>query len=197
MIKSKVFLLVFVFALAACSKGTVSGTTGTQTQATTSSPTQASGNISFTAPDGWVVEKTTSNMRVAQYKLPKNGGDTEDGSLVLYYFGQGQGGGTQANIDRWISQIHQADGSDSKDKAKSENLTVNGLKVTMIDVSGTYSAEMSPGSGDFTSKPNYRLRGAVIETPKGSYFAKLTGPEKTISHWDQAFMDYINSFQFK
>ena len=197
MIKSKVFLLVFVFALAACSKGTVSGTTGTQTQATTSSPTQASGNISFTAPDGWVVEKTTSNMRVAQYKLPKNGGDTEDGSLVLYYFGQGQGGGTQANIDRWISQIHQADGSDSKDKAKSENLTVNGLKVTMIDVSGTYSAEMLPGSGDFTSKPNYRLRAAVIETPKGSYFAKLTGPEKTISHWDQAFRDYINSFQFK
>ena len=197
MIKSKVFLLVFVFALAACSKGTVSGTTGTQTQATTSPTQSASGNISFLAPDGWVVEKTSSNMRVAQYKLPKNGGDTEDGSLVLYYFGQGQGGGTQANIDRWISQIHQADGSDSKDKAKSESLTVNGLKVTVVDVSGTYSAEMSPGSGDFTSKPNYRLRAAVIETPKGSYFAKLTGPEKTISYWDKAFRDYISSFQFK
>jgi len=37
----------------------------------------------------------------------------------------------------------------------------------------------------------------VIETPKGSYFAKLTGPEKTIARWDQAFRDYINSFQFK
>ena len=197
MIKSKVFLLVFVLALAACSKGTVSGTTGTQTQATTSPTQSANGNISFTAPDGWVVEKTSSNMRVAQYKLPKADGDTEDGSLVLSYFGQGQGGATQANIDRWISQVHQADGSESKDKAKSESLTVNGLKVTMVDVSGTYSAEMSPGSGDFTSKPNYRLRAAVIETPKGSYFAKLTGPEKTISHWDQAFRDYINSFQFK
>ena len=197
MTKSKVFLLVFVFALAACSKSTVSGTTGTQTQATTSPTQSASGNISFTAPDGWVVEKTSSNMRVAQYKLPKADGDTEDGSLVLSYFGQGQGGATQANIDRWISQVHQADGSDSKEKAKSESLTVNGLKVTMVDVSGIYSAEMAPGSGDFTSKPNYRLRAAVIETPKGSYFAKLTGPEKTISHWDQAFRDYINSFQFK
>jgi len=197
MTKSKVFLLVFVFALAACSKSTVSGTTGTQTQATTSPTQSASGNISFTAPDGWVVEKTSSNTRVAQYKLPKADGDTEDGSLVLSYFGQGQGGATQANIDRWISQVHQADGSDSKEKAKSESLTVNGLKVTMVDVSGTYSAEMAPGSGDFTSKPNYRLRAAVIETPKGSYFAKLTGPEKTISHWDQAFRDYINSFQFK
>jgi hypothetical protein len=198
MIKSNALPLVLVLTLAACSKGTVSGTTGTQTPQTTTPATQsASGNVTFTAPDGWVVEKTSSNMRVAQYKLPKSDSDTEDASLVLYYFGQGQGGATQANIDRWISQIHQADGSDSKDKAKSETLTVNGLKVTMVDVSGTYSAEMSPGSGDFTSKPNYRLRAAVIETPKGSYFAKLTGPEKTIAHWDQAFRDYINSFQFK
>ena len=198
MIKSNALLLILVFTLAACSKGTVSGTTETQTPQTTAPATQsASGNLTFNAPAGWVVENTTSNMRVAQYKLPKSAGDAEDGSLVLYYFGQGQGGGTQANIDRWISQIHQADGSDSKDKAKSESLTVNGLKVTMVDVSGTYSAEMSPGSGDFTRKPNYRLRAAVIETPKGSYFAKLTGPEKTIAHWDQAFRDYINSFQFK
>ncbi|HSE30348.1 MAG TPA: hypothetical protein VLA93_02100 [Pyrinomonadaceae bacterium] len=198
MIKSNVLLVVFVFSLAACSKGTVSGTTGTQPPQTAAPATQsASGNLTFTAPESWVVEKTSSNMRIAQYKLPKDGGDTEDASLVLYYFGQGQGGGTQANIDRWISQIHQADGSDSKDKAKSETLTVNGLKVTMVDVSGTYSAEMSPGSGEFTSKPNYRLRGAVIETPKGSYFAKLTGPEKTLAHWDQAFRDYVNSFQFK
>ncbi|HEX7295298.1 MAG TPA: hypothetical protein VF251_06060 [Pyrinomonadaceae bacterium] len=196
--KSNVFLIVLVFTLAACSKGTVSGTTGTATTQNTSSPAQAAnGSVNFTAPDGWVVEKTSSSMRVAQYKLPKQGTDSEDGSLVLYYFGQGQGGATQANIDRWISQMHQPDGSDSKDKAKSETLTVNGLKVSMVDVSGTYSAEMSPGSGDFTSKPNYRLRAAVIETPKGSYFAKLTGPEKTIAHWDQAFRDYINSFQFK
>jgi hypothetical protein len=37
----------------------------------------------------------------------------------------------------------------------------------------------------------------VIETPKGSYFVKLTGPEKTVDHWDQAFNDYIKSFEFK
>jgi hypothetical protein len=187
----------FVFIFTACSKGTATGPAGTQSTPSATSTQATNGNVTFTAPDGWVVEKTTSNMRVAQYKLPKADGDSEDASLVLYYFGQGQGGATQANIDRWISQMHQPDGSDSKDRAKSESLTVNGLKVTMVDVTGTYSAEMSPGSGDFASKPSYRLRAAVVETPKGSYFAKLTGPEKTITHWDQAFRDYINSFQFK
>lgn len=182
----------------ACSKGTVSGNAEFRgSQATPASPQNVSGNLSFKAPDGWVVEKPTSSMRAAQYKLPKVTGDAEDATLVLYYFGQGQGGATQANIDRWVSQIHQPDGSSSKERAKSETLTVNGLKVTTVDVVGTYSAEMSPGSGDFTSKPNYRLRAAVVETPKGSYFAKLTGPEKTVVHWDQAFRDYLNSFEFK
>ena len=50
-------------------------------------------------------------MRVAQYKLPKAAGDSEDALLVVYYFGQGQGGSPQANIDRWIEQMKQPDGS--------------------------------------------------------------------------------------
>src|SRR5687767_2452910 len=108
----------------------------------------ASGELRFKAPDGWVTEKTTSTMRVAQYKLPKADGDAEDASLVLYYFGSAQGGSVQANVERWINQIKQPDGSSSRDKAKTETITVNGLKVTTVDVTGTYTAEMTPGGGD-------------------------------------------------
>ena len=91
-------------------------------------------------------------MRVAQYKLPKAAGDTEDASLVLYYFGQGQGGSTAANIERWVGQMKQADGSAVKD-AKEEHFEANGLKVTTVDVSGTYVAETAPGSGTFQQQP--------------------------------------------
>ncbi|MFN2532749.1 MAG: hypothetical protein ABR555_15770 [Pyrinomonadaceae bacterium] len=171
-----------------------------------SAPAQAQGNqasqnikseLQYKVPEGWVIEHPTSSMRAAQYKLPKAAGDEDDASLVLYYFGQGQGGSTQANIDRWINQMKQPDGQPSTDKAKSDSLTVNGLKVTTVDVSGRYAAEMSPGSGTFSDKPNYRMRAAVVETPKGSYFAKLVGPARTIQQWNQSFNDYIKSFEFK
>jgi hypothetical protein len=157
----------------------------------------AAGELRFKAPDGWTTEKASSSMRIAQYKLPKADGDQEDASLVLYYFGATQGGTSQANIDRWIGQMQQPDGSDSKSKAKTENLTVNGLKVTTVDVTGTYNAEMAPGSGTFHNDDNYRLRAAVIETPKGNYFVKLAGPAKTIARWDQSFNEYVKSFEFK
>jgi hypothetical protein len=155
------------------------------------------GELRFKAPDGWTAEKATSSMRVAQYKLPKAEGDKEDASLVVYYFGASQGGTAQANIDRWISQMQQPDGSDSKSKAKTENLTVNGLKVTSVDVTGTYTAEMAPGSKTFHNDSDYRLRAAVIETPKGNYFVKLAGPAKTIARWDQSYNDYLKSVEFK
>jgi hypothetical protein len=160
-------------------------------------PVNPNGDLRFKVPEGWISEPPSSSMRVGQYKLKRVDGDTEDASLVLYYFGQGQGGSVQANIDRWVGQMQQPDGSASKDKAKTETLTVNGLKVTTVDVTGRYTAEMSPGSGTFSDKPNYRLRAAIVETPKGAYFAKLIGPEKTVGRWNLSFIEYVNSFGFK
>jgi hypothetical protein len=136
-------------------------------------------------------------MRVAQFKLPKADGDNEDAELVLYYFGANQGGTPGANIDRWTSMMQQADGSPSKDKAKTESLTINGLKVSTVDVIGKYTAEMAPGSGKFYDNANYRLRAAVIETAKGNYFLKLVGPAKTVGRWEQSFTDFVKSFEFK
>ena len=161
------------------------------------SPANASGELRYTAPEGWVKEQPSSTMRVAQYKLPKAEGDSEDAALVVYFFGATQGGAVQANIDRWISQIQQPDGSSSKDKAKAETTTINGLKVTTVDVAGTYTAEMAPGTGNQRNDANYRLRAAVIETPKGNYFLKLVGPAKTMGRWEQSVTDFVKSFEFK
>ena len=170
------------------------GATAISNQQTNSQ--NAAGDLKFKAPDGWTTEKSSA-ARVAQYKLPKAEGDKEDASLVLYYFGATQGGSAQANVDRWIGQMQQPDGSDSKSKAKTNSLTVNGLKVTTVDVTGTYTAEMAPGSGTFHNDENFRLRAAVIETPKGNYFVKLTGPANTVTRWDQSYNDYLKSFEFK
>ncbi|MDX6532199.1 MAG: hypothetical protein QOH41_4489 [Blastocatellia bacterium] len=173
------------------------GATYVSNQSNAAQSANALGELHYKAPDGWVKEQTTSKMRVAQYTLPKTEGDPADASLVLYYFGATQGGAVQANIDRWVNQMQQRDGSASKDKAKTETSTVNGLKVTSVDVSGTYTAEMAPGSGSAHNDANYRMRAAVIETPKGNYFLKLVGPAKTMSHWDQSVTDFVKSFEFK
>lgn len=201
MLKIIMAIVALAFICSCCSKGSVAGgphSSPSQASGSSSPPAQtASGEVSYKVPEGWTVEKPSSEMRVAQYKLPKAEGDGEDALLVVYYFGPSQGGTPQANIERWVNMVKQPDGSPATDKAKTETLTVNGLKVSTVDVQGNYSGGMSADSAPKDSKSIYRLRGAVIETPKGSYFVKLTGPEKTVNHWDQSFNDYIKSFEFK
>lgn len=188
-------LLAISIASWACGgKGATSVASSQTNAAQSNSP--AAGTLRYKAPDGWVSEKPSSTMRVAQFKLPKADGDPEDAALVIYFFGATQGGTVQANIDRWIAQLQQSDGSPSKDKAKTEISTVNGLKVTSVDVSGTYTAEMAPGTPGQRHDADYRLRAAVIETPKGNYFLKLVGPAKTMGRWEQPVTDFVKSFEF-
>ncbi len=155
----------------------------------------AQGGLQFKAPAGWVTKPASSSMRVAQFALPRAAGDAEDAELVVYFFGAGQGGGVQANLDRWISQMQQPGGTSSKAAAKTTTVTANGLAVTVLDVTGTYAGggPMMMGGGDSAPKPGFRMKAAVVETPKGNYFIKLTGPAKTVAKWDQSFTEFLKS----
>ena len=73
-------------------------------------------------------------------------------------------------------QIYRRAYGNRATEPKTESMTVNGLNVSTVDVTGVYTAEMAPGSKTFHNDADYRLRAAVIETPKGNYFVKLAGP---------------------
>lgn len=151
--------------------------------------------IKYDVPAGWTSRPPASSMRVAEFTLPKVAGDAEDGQLTVYYFG-GQGGTVQANLDRWIGQITQPDGRASKDVATTTTMkTTSGLSVALVDVSGTYVAEVTPGSKERLNKPGFRLRAAVVETPTGPYFVKLTGPAKTIAKWNDSYLAFVKSLR--
>jgi hypothetical protein len=153
--------------------------------------------LKFDAPPDWVSKAPSSSMRVAEWSLPKAAGDAEDAILTLYFFGASQGGNVQANLDRWIGQMAQPDGRQSKDVAKTSSLTSHGLKVTFVDVTGTYVAEVTPGSTEHFNKPGFRQCAAVVETPGGPYFVKLTGPEKTVAKWQDSYTAFLKSLRYE
>ena len=152
-------------------------------------PAQA-GALTFSRPAGWTDRAPASSMRVAEFVVPKAAGDSEDGELIVYYFG-GTGGTVEANLQRWASQFQSG-----TDPIRT-TATVNGLKLTSLDVSGTYVAEVRPGATERHNKPGFRMRATVVETPKGPYFIKLTGPAATIAGASAAFEQFLKSLEFK
>jgi hypothetical protein len=151
--------------------------------------------LKYDVPQGWVSKPPASSMRVAEFTLPRAAKDAEDAELGVFFFG-GTGGSVQANIDRWISQMAQPDGKPSKDVAKTSAMkTTSGLTISLIDLAGTYVAEVKPGATERHNKPGFRLRAAVVETKEGPYFVKLTGPAATVARWDQAFTAFLQSLR--
>jgi hypothetical protein len=142
--------------------------------------------IGWVDPAGWQKVPTSSPMRKATYRVPAASKDGEDAEMAVFYF-KGEGGSTEANIQRWIGQFPDSKPSDVKRTQRS----AGGTTQTIVEVEGTYASGMPGGAA--TPKSGYRLIGAVVETPVGPYFFKLTGPKKTVDAARDSFFGMLDS----
>ena len=151
------------------------------------------GGLKAEAPAAWKETPTTSPMRVKQFTVPGKAGDAE---LVVFFFGQGQGGGVEENLARWKKQFDPPAGKTLDQASKTETMKLASATVTLLDISGTYhfkARPMDPGPGE--PRPNHRMLAAVLETPKGSYFLRLVGPEKTVAAARKGYVAWLKSFK--
>jgi hypothetical protein len=154
--------------------------------------------LKFDVPPGWQTKAPASSMRVAEFVLPKADGDAADASLVVYFFGAGSGGSVQANLDRWIGQMTQPDGRATSDVARTETrASRSGIPLTVVDVSGTYVAEVAPGASERFNEPGYRLIAGVVDTAGGAHYVKLTGPAATVAKWEASVAAFLASLRME
>jgi hypothetical protein len=116
----------------------------------------------------------------------------EGAECGVYYFGPGEGGSVQANLDRWVGQFQ-----DPPAPPRIQHLTVHGLKVTTVDMAGSYSGMGGPMASGGARKPGFRLLGAIAEGPEGSVFFKFTGPAKIVATQAAAFDKMVQTLQGK
>ncbi len=155
--------------------------------------TGAAAGVAWTVPPRWEVQPPRT-MRVATYLIPEAEGDDEPGECAVFFFGQGQGGSVDLNLQRWRDQFEtESGGPPSPAERKS---TINDLAVTTVSLAGTYLASMGPMfQSGAVKKPGYKMLGAIIEAPEGNVFVKLTGPEKTVLSAEGEFQDLLNSLR--
>jgi hypothetical protein len=160
----------------------------TPVQAQTGGTPTAAAGLRWSLPARWTVQAERP-MRVATYSISPAPGDADGAECAAYYFGANQGGGVDANFARWIGQFQPATGS------KRSTRQVDGLEVSLLDVTGTYTAPAGPMMQSQGNKPGWRLRGAIVGGPKGSVFFKLTGPKKTVGAAGGGFDALVGSLR--
>ncbi len=144
--------------------------------------------FTFTFGKPWKSQQVTSSMRAGQLTYDHADENLKDVDLVIYFFGAGQGGGTQANIDRWIGQFEGAP------ETKIEEKEMNGKTVTFLTAKGTYKESMGgPFSGNSTPQNDYIMLAAILPSSQGDVFLKLTGPSDSVEALKEDFDAFANS----
>ena len=141
--------------------------------------------LKLTIPTGWRSEPPTSSMRAAQVVVPGPGGE---GQLTVFHFGAGGGGGVDANLDRWLSQVVLDPGT----QPKREVIEAPPLKIHVVDASGKVTASRV-GSFPAQDEPGWRLLGAVIEAEGGPWYLRLVGPKATLEAQRDAFLKMLRT----
>ncbi len=151
------------------------------------------GNISLTAPKGWVAKQPRVKFIDHEFSVPATEGDSTDGRVTI----MGAGGSIDANVTRWIGQFQQPDGSSTKDKATIKKLSIDGNTIHFVDISGTFRDQRGPFA-PATLRKDYRMLAIIIPTEKrGQYFVKLYGPKKTVAANAASFDTLIKSIKVK
>jgi hypothetical protein len=127
-------------------------------------------SVTWKVPSAWTAVANPSPMRLATYRVPHAPGDTDSADVSVTR----AGGSPDANIERWLGQF------DNRGKETRTERDVRGLKVTIVEVSGTYLGGGMMMAGPSTPHTNWALLGAIIEASGTPYFVKITGPVATV-----------------
>lgn len=139
-------------------------------------------NLTFKLPEGWKAVTPSNPMRLAEIQVPDASGDAAKMCTLVM---STAGGDVASNIARWQGQVLGADGQPSKSEPKTR--TVEGMNVTTVEMTGSFM-----NMGETTPHTNWTMRGAVVETPTGMLFVKMTGPAEQMAAAGKAMDSMID-----
>ena len=153
----------------------------------------AEGRLILSVPGEWKQVKPRSRLVEVEFTVPEADKGVGAGRMTV----MASGGSVEDNVARWIGQFRTAEGK-AIDDAEPKEFEVSGLKITTLDLSGTYR-DMSRGPfGPATELPDHRMLGAIIPTDgAGTYYVKLYGPTATIEKAAEKFDEMVQGIVWK
>ena len=150
------------------------------------------GGLKGKTPAGWKEEEPVGSMRLAQFKLPKAEGDTQDAQLIIYQFPPGSSGTADANLKRQLAKFS------GKPEVKTDKITVGTIEAPYQDITGTFLQKKRPfdPADKGVAQKDFRQLYVVLLIPgKGDYYPTLVGPAKTVEKHKKDFDEFLKNLK--
>jgi hypothetical protein len=140
------------------------------------------GGLRSQVPADWVEVEPDDAQYYKQYRLAPVGDGVDYTQVSIRFL---RNAGTAADyVRRWKGIFLPPEGKTMQEAAKLQQLTVNGVAVTYLDVRGDYRGV--PGN-IATPRGNFRLLGVYLDTPKGPYIIRMFGPDEAVTFYRPEF----------
>lgn len=181
----RVFVVAVCVVLAGCNGEASGSAVGSGTEALPALQPIV-GGVGWTADPPFERSRAANDMRDAQYSVSGQPATL----LTISHFDPAVGGGGEVgpNVERWVGQFRQPPGVE----ATVSEQEVNDLRVTLVDVRGTFVGRDGMGP-ESPPRPHWRMRGAIVEASRGLVFWKLLGPEAGVTAASDAFDEMVRS----
>ena len=124
----------------------------------------------------WTMLEDETPTNFASFSIPGTGGMA---TMTAHWFGGG-GGNVDANLRRWAGQFDVEDG----DSILQSNITIlgtTGSKITRMQLVGRYNGESKAKGHEQSTRDDWAIDAAVMETRWGPIFIKTVGPRVTLA----------------
>lgn len=168
--------------------GTLTGTpTATMPNDAVHAPFLPGANLvpQFKPPTDWQA-RPARGMTDQIFALARAEGDAEDADLAVSHLRQHIS--MQDNLARWADMFGYQ-GAAIEQHCKQQELQGVSFPTTLVDISGTYQGSMMAPANP--PKADYRMLVAEIRTPQRPYYVRLTGPQKTVAKWEEAYLKFV------
>ena len=134
------------------------------------------------APSGWK-EVSAGQFLVAKYSIATDGGAQ---AAVNVSKSNGDGGGLEANVNRWREQLGLAPLSAIEVEKQAKDIPMPAGKATLVELNGTDARSGQPGS----------LAGVVVSRSGQTWFFKLMGDGKVVENQKAAFINFVKGAEY-
>jgi len=136
------------------------------------------GGLRSQAPADWVEEPPDDPQCVKAYRLDPASDDEYYANVTIYALGKQEAGTAAGFVGSWKRRFLPPERKTMAQASKVETFKVGGALVTYLDVRGDYKGV----PGEPTSRrENFRLLGAYLATPRGTYQICMFGPAGTVA----------------
>lgn len=140
--------------------------------------------LTMSVPATWVRQTVQPGPFAAKAAFRIPGDDPSMAGIVRITHYPNMRGKNDLNIQRWLGQVTQPDGStSSREDAKITTERNGDVSLTVVDLSGNVKSTMRA-----QPKPNQRMIAAILDHGQGPHFVVITGDVSLLTkHEDEVY----------